>query len=34
MKGKTWLPEWRDYEALVWQFLDGNFDSIIVWDSE
>ena len=21
-------------KALVWQFLDGKFDSIIVWDSE
>ena len=21
-------------KALVWQFLDSKFDSIIVWDSE
>ena len=21
-------------KVLVWQFLDGKFDSIIVWDSE
>ena len=36
--GITYLPEleglWRRYKIFVWQFLDGKYDSIIVWDSE
>ena len=37
--GKTRLPEFEgkcgvSSKTFVWEFLDGKFDSIIVWDSE
>ena len=34
MMGKTWRIMKAPEKALMWQFLDGKYDSIIVLDSE